>query len=225
VNADIRRAIAGHVVKFVGPGVSARQIRLIASDATPDRVGDIVEPRGIKLDNFRRNPVILFQHDAGQPIARCPSIGMQGEQLVALVEFPPEGTSSRSDEVLRLVKAGVLNACSIGFIPKKWAPISGAGLRFTESELLEISIVSTPANPAALVTERQLSRSPTRAERMANAARLAAAGRLLDSGLFSVKESDYYAAKNMPRGNCARPASAACGLKDSHECRTHRGIQ
>jgi hypothetical protein len=69
----LRRAVAGHVTKFLAT-VGERQIRVIASDATPDRMGDILEPSGCQLDDFRRNPIMLAQHDANQPIGSWPSI-------------------------------------------------------------------------------------------------------------------------------------------------------
>jgi hypothetical protein len=63
----LRRAVAGHVTKFLST-VGERQIRVIASDATPDRMGDILEPGGCQLDDFRRKPIMLAQHDSNQPI-------------------------------------------------------------------------------------------------------------------------------------------------------------
>jgi HK97 family phage prohead protease len=139
-------------------GVGERQVRVIVSDATPDRCGDVIEPGGIRLANFRLNPVVLREHDVNAPIARCTEIGLQngiqgGDQLMALVEFPPAGTSKRGDETLALLKAGVLSAVSIGFLVIKGEPIPG-GFRYFDTEMLEFSVVSIPANPAALVVER-----------------------------------------------------------------------
>jgi hypothetical protein len=49
----LRRAVAGHVTKFLST-VGERQIRVIASDATPDRMGDILEPGGCQLATLYR---------------------------------------------------------------------------------------------------------------------------------------------------------------------------
>jgi hypothetical protein len=54
------------------------------SDATPDRMGDVLEPGGCQLDDFRRNPIMLAQHDANQPIGSWPSIQTSGGRLVLL---------------------------------------------------------------------------------------------------------------------------------------------
>ena len=137
--------------------VGARQIRVIVSTADVDRVGDIVNPHGIDFTAYKTNPVILFQHDHNEPIAKCVSIGVESDQVVALIQFPEEGTSAKSDEVYALIKAGVLNAISIGFAPKSWEPIKGSrGQRFTTCEMLEASVVSVPANANALIIERKI---------------------------------------------------------------------
>ncbi len=134
--------------------VSARQIKVIASDATPDRMGDILEPSGCVLANYKRNPIVLAQHNYEAPIGRCVTIAVEGGAVVATIEFPPEGTSALADEYARLAKGGVLSAVSVGFLPLARKPLDGGGWRYTAWEMLELSIVSVPANPSALVTER-----------------------------------------------------------------------
>jgi hypothetical protein len=70
------------------------------------------------------------QHiDANQPIARCSDIAVRGGQVVATIEFPPAGRNDRSDEYLRMLKAGFLSAVSVGFLPLEWQTIQGAGYR------------------------------------------------------------------------------------------------
>jgi uncharacterized protein len=146
------RVTAPKRVKFLGVG--ERELRVTASDATPDRMGDILEPAGCILDDYRRNPIVLAQHDGTQPIARCASISKDTFAVSALIKFPPAGVSALSDEYLALAKAGVLGAVSVGFLPVSRKPLPGGGWRFTEWELLELSVVSVPANPSALITER-----------------------------------------------------------------------
>ena len=156
--ATSRRTTTLCAIKNFGVGVGPRQFRCVASDGSLDRMGDVLDPFGAQLANFKRNPVVLAQHDQGAPIARCVSIGVEGNQVLALVEFPPEGISPKADEYCRLVKAGIISAVSVGFIPIEWKPISGAGNWFTSWELLELSLVSVPANQSALITERSVSR-------------------------------------------------------------------
>jgi HK97 family phage prohead protease len=156
-----RRAVAGHVTKFLST-VGERQIRVIASDPTPDRMGDILEPGGCQLDDFRQNPVMLAQHDSNKPIGSWPSIQVNGGRMEALGEFAPEGVSELADEYCRLAKSGILKAVSVGFIPIQYEPRRGGGCFFKTWDLIELSIVSVGANPAALVIERRLSGAASR---------------------------------------------------------------
>ena len=173
INRGIRRATSPVTTKFLG-GVGERQVRVVASDATPDRMGDVLDPAGCDLRNYYKNPVVLAQHDSGQPIARCSDIAVRGGQVVATIEFPPAGTSDRSDEYLALLKAGILGAVSVGFLPIEFRPRAGGGFLFTKWEILELSVVSVPANPSALVTERSIGGTNRRAADLARAVRIAA---------------------------------------------------
>jgi HK97 family phage prohead protease len=123
----------------------------------PDRMGDVLDPNDCRLDDFRQNPVMLAQHDSNKPIGRWPSIEVQNGRLEALGEFAPEGVSELADEYCRLAKSGIIRAVSVGFIPIEYEPRRGGGYLFKKWDLLELSLVSVPANPNALVIERRLS--------------------------------------------------------------------
>src|SRR5579871_1193443 len=114
-----------------------RQVVVVISTGDVDRQGDIVVQDGIVLDAYQANPVVLWQHDPMVPIARCLQIGIADGVLRALVQFPPEGTSAKADEVYGLIRAGVVNAASIGFLPIDAEPIDAkqpwAGQRFLKS--------------------------------------------------------------------------------------------
>jgi HK97 family phage prohead protease len=133
-----------------------RQVLVRASSPSVDLAGDIVEQSGIILSAFHANPVVLWQHDPGQPIARALQTGMSGGNLTALIQFPPEGTSAQSDEAWRLIQAGIVSTVSIGFDPIKTEPLHGGrrGFKYLQSLLLEISFVSIPANGDAGVIAR-----------------------------------------------------------------------
>jgi HK97 family phage prohead protease len=140
-----------------------RTIRFIASDESVDRFGDIIRASGWQLDNFRKNPVLLFAHDSRQPpVGQVPSIEVVGTELVADCLFRPEGDSQLSDDVWRAVERGFLRAVSVGFKPT--GPINElvdsagnwTGYEFTSQELLELSVVPVPANPQALAVAKSL---------------------------------------------------------------------
>lgn len=135
-------------------------LEFILSDATVDRYGDVVEPKGWKLETFKSNPIALFGHNASFPIGTWSNLRVEGGKLLGKLNLAARGTSARIDELISLVEQGVLRAVSVGFMPMKSAPIDPTkpynGTRFLEQELLETSLVSVPANPAALSVARSL---------------------------------------------------------------------
>ena len=152
------RAAKRVVIKtHVSPG---HGVEFILSDATPDRMGDVIEAEGWDLANFQKNPVALFNHNASFPIGKWTNLRTSNGALRGHLQLAPEGTSDRIDEIRRLVDADILRAVSVGFLPRKSEPLtkdgSGGGMRFTQSELVETSLVAIPANPNALAVARSL---------------------------------------------------------------------
>jgi HK97 family phage prohead protease len=135
--------------------VGDRQIRVIVSTPGSDRVGDVMEPMGCDLKAYRRNPVVLLNHDRTKPIGTA-VVEIKSDRVEATITFAPAGVCDEADEACSMAKAGVLNAVSPGFIIKEASPIKGGGSRITKWELLEISLVTVPANPDAVVTQRSL---------------------------------------------------------------------
>lgn len=145
----------------IAKGEKSRTIRFVASDESTDRYGDIIRASGWQLDNFRKNPVLLFGHkSSAPPVGRVPQIAIEGTRLIADAEFMPEGMDAFADSVWRMVDGGFLNASSVGFMPlADVLPIFGpdkdlTGFEFVAQELLELSVVPVPANPQALALAR-----------------------------------------------------------------------
>ena len=130
----------------------------VLSDATPDRMGDVIEASGWDLRNFKKNPVALFNHNSNFPIGKWNNLRVENGELRGHLQLAPEGTSDRIDEIRRLVDADILRAVSVGFLPRKHEPIgkNSDGMRFTAAELVETSLVAIPANPNALAVARSL---------------------------------------------------------------------
>jgi HK97 family phage prohead protease/HK97 family phage major capsid protein len=133
-------------------------LEFVLSDATPDRMGDVIEADGWDLSNFKKNPIALFNHNANFPIGKWVNVRTVNGELRSRLQLAPAGTSDRIDEIRRLVEADILRAVSVGFLPRKSEPLSknGSGYRFTQTELVETSLVSIPANPNALAVARSL---------------------------------------------------------------------
>jgi HK97 family phage prohead protease len=141
-----------------------RTATFVASDETVDRYGDIVSVNGWDLKNFRRNPMFLWMHSQYQPIGTVKKIGVEGDKLLATVKFFDAGDSKTADDLWKLVKKRKLRAVSVGFTVKSDDDIEAirdenervTGFRFLRQELLELSLVSVPANPNALQVARSL---------------------------------------------------------------------
>ncbi len=135
-------------------GKVAGSMTYVLSDDTIDRMGDIIEPSGWDLKWFKRNPIALFGHDSKFPIGSWKNVRVEDGKLMADLAPAQRGTSARIDEIVSLIEQDVLRATSVGFMPLEYEPIDKAkpfgGQRFIRTQLLETSIVSVPANPAAL---------------------------------------------------------------------------
>lgn len=126
-----------------------RVVEAVISSSAEDRDGDIVEVSGWELENFLRNPVVLWMHRYEAPIGRCLDIRREQNALVARTRF---ARTPLAEEIWQLYREGVLSAWSVLFIALDWEPMASWGRRYRRQELLEYSAVSVPANPEALNT-------------------------------------------------------------------------
>ena len=131
----------------------SRRCTFKVSSGAVDRDRDVINQAGWRLDNYLKNPVVLWGHQYGMPpIATCKSLGLQGGDLLADADFFDEKTYPFADTIYKIVKAGGLRASSVGFKPLKYNyNAERGGVDIEEAELLEWSVVSVPANPEALV--------------------------------------------------------------------------
>lgn len=129
----------------------ARTIEHIISTGSEDRDGDTIDPKGWILDEFLKNPVVLFghRHDL-PPIARAVKLKATEKGLETLTLFPPKGISQLSDTVFDLNRLGFLRSWSVGFDPVKFTQRDDGGIAFEQQKLLEFSSVPVPANAEAV---------------------------------------------------------------------------
>ncbi|MGC8893899.1 MAG: HK97 family phage prohead protease [candidate division WOR-3 bacterium] len=126
-----------------------RVVDAVISTPAQDRDGDIVEVSGWEMENFLKNPVVLWMHRYDAPVGRCLEIRREGDAIVAKTRF---ARTPLADEIWQLYREGVLSAWSVSFIALDWEPLPSGGRRYRRQELLEYSAVSVPANPEALNT-------------------------------------------------------------------------
>jgi len=161
------RALVGDDVELK-ENSAERSKRYIASDETVDRMGDIIRVKGWDLKNFLRNPQALWAHDArALPIGRVTewekSEVKGSPALLETITYLEEGVSAEAEAIWKLVKAGVIKAVSVGFLPLKMAwpespeerdalGLGPYGVLFEKQEQLELSNCTIPANPSCLAT-------------------------------------------------------------------------
>lgn len=146
-----RRAFSLLNVKAVNE--EKRTIRGVATTPAPDRVGDIVEPLGVKFTN----PMpFLWQHRHDKPIGTVKfdaptAAGIEFEAELPIIEEPGI-LKDRVDEAWQSIRLGLVRAVSIGFRAIEYAYLEDRGIRFLETEVFELSAVTIPAQAEAVMT-------------------------------------------------------------------------
>jgi HK97 family phage prohead protease len=139
----------------------------IASKEVVDRMGDIVKIAGIKIDNYLKNPVVLFNHNPDKIIGKALEVLKTNDSLIVKIQF---ANTPLAQEVKELVAEGFLNTLSIGFMSLQYKQNDNSnGIIYESVELLEVSVVSVPANPEAVVLRYLEDRLNARAIKLQNA--------------------------------------------------------
>lgn len=139
-------------------------IPAILSTGARARDGFEIDQSGWVLDNFGRNPLVLFNHgDDALPIGRWEGVEVKGGKLRGTAHLDMEDEFAQ--RVAAKVGRGLINATSVRWLPlehrieerpraKRHEAESDATERvivFTRSELLEASLVTIPADPGAVI--------------------------------------------------------------------------
>ena len=137
-----------------------RALTFVASTADVARDGDIIEVEGWQVANYLRNPVFLWSHNPDAlPVGRGIAVRVN-DSLDIDVEFDID---EHSDDILGKYERGFLRAVSVGFRPLAYRKpddderaelgLPQYGVIWTKAELYEVSAVSVPADPGALIKQ------------------------------------------------------------------------
>lgn len=146
-------------------------IRFVAATPGVKRDGLDLAALPWRVENYAQNPVVLLAHDySGLPIGRATvtvvddaterGSGKAPEILLADIVFDQEDEAARAIE--SKYRRGFLNAVSVGWddVDDSGTPARASGQDAVAHELLDISAVAVPGDPAALVLrQRQAAQS------------------------------------------------------------------
>lgn len=131
-----------------------REIVGIATTPTPDRMGDVVEPKGAE---FKLPIPLLLHHDSRAVIGEVYAAKVMKDGIEIKARIPKvaeEGTlKARVDEAWHSLKYGLIRGLSIGFNSIEAARIGETySYHFLKWLWLELSAVTVPANAEATIT-------------------------------------------------------------------------
>lgn len=159
--SDNEKKIAFNVCKAAEIDGDERTVIGVISSSAIDRDKEVLLPKGVKLENYLKNPVVLWAHKSDQlPIGKTLWLRVFKDSIKAKVKF---ANTAMANDVFNLFRGGFLNAFSVGFLPLKGRQptpddiksnpaLADARYIYDEWELLEFSPVPVPSNPTALVS-------------------------------------------------------------------------
>lgn len=141
--------------------------RAVINTPREDREGDVIVPRGVHLDNYRNNPVVLWEHGLGEltrPIAKCQqpdgklALDVSDHEITATSFFTDKCLESL--QIFHLIAEGLVRATSVRALPIKSAirktSNAGSGIILKEWELIEWSWGALGVNPDSTVDSSNL---------------------------------------------------------------------
>jgi HK97 family phage prohead protease len=151
----MNRAYARLDVRDFKKGADQITVTGIASTPTVDRMGDSVNPLGAR---FKTPMPLLLQHNSHAPVgqvkfAKPTKSGIPFEATLPIVK-EPGAVQDRVNEAIHSLQYGLIGCVSIGFSPdqKSMERTNDGGYIFNEWDWLELSLVTIPANPDAVIT-------------------------------------------------------------------------
>ena len=171
----LRQFTHNAVARVEGADFETGVVPAVLSTGDEARDGARILQNGWELDNFRANPLVLFNHDDGAggffgspsdtlPLGRWADVkasGGAGGELRGVAHF--DMTDEFAMRVLGKAEHGLINATSVRWLPIEHRidvelrdpddPDSGTRsvLTFVRQELLEASFVVIPADPGAVI--------------------------------------------------------------------------
>jgi hypothetical protein len=129
--------------------------RFVISSTKVNSKGFSVDPSGIELSDYEKNPLMLWMHqrptgkskDEVLPIGNWVDLKIEGGKLTGVPSF--DESDPFAMQLFNKVENGTLRMASAGLKPKTWAVVNGVKT-LVRSSLAEISLVDIGSDPDAL---------------------------------------------------------------------------
>lgn len=144
-----------------GFNAQTRSVEAVLSSETIDGHGEIIDQVSWRLERYLRNPVVLHMHSAYSVVGHAENVRLVDGALHARIVF---ASTALALEVATLFQDGAMRAFSVGFRPGRAEQqmVNGREVRrLLDCELLEVSAVSIPSNPDAVVKHKSLGLIPS----------------------------------------------------------------
>lgn len=151
----LNRAYSLLEVKEVTEDDDAYVVRGMATTPTPDRMNDVVDPLGA---TFAPQIPLLWQHNYEKPVG-ITELGKPMKKGIPFVSRIPKvkeagALRDRIEEAVQSIRYKLVAAVSIGFrvLNDAIERLENGGYHYLQTEILELSLVTIPAQPDAKIT-------------------------------------------------------------------------
>ncbi|RWB27284.1 MAG: hypothetical protein EOQ42_19755 [Mesorhizobium sp.] len=201
-------------VKFLD--TEQRIIEGTASTPVTDWQGDIIEPLGA---TWHLPIPLLLDHRTDQAVgevfeAHATAKGIRFKAQIIKIE-QPGAAQDLVNYAWDLIKSGLRKTVSIGFRGIEAEQLPGGGIRLKTWSWLELSMVSIPSNPQALIEsikgvpdERPAMFSPTVVSTDIEVQRIRYRVREIDKAPKRIKADEYYRFRDLDFVNAANDAKS-----------------
>jgi HK97 family phage prohead protease len=136
------------LIEFKAEAVSGKGIYIEgwANKAVVDRGQDLIPGTAWDVSEFKKNPIIFFNHDRDMPIGKAVAVQVTKEGLHIRVKLS-NSKEAPMPYIRDLVKEGILKTFSVGFDPMDSEEKMENGTTVIhKAKLLETSVVTLPMN-------------------------------------------------------------------------------
>jgi hypothetical protein len=145
----IQKTLVLNSVKSVD--VAKRYAKFIITTKSPDQVNDIIEPKGVDITEYAKNPIVFLEHGRSSAIPVGLSKDADGKLDLQIFDDRIEagvyfGEHAEGSAALYCVQNDLVKGASIGAKPLERVYLDNGGVHYLKSSMREWSITARPMN-------------------------------------------------------------------------------